>query len=161
MGRTLDPSRLGDHIDRLYRAACALTGSRVAADDLVQDTYAKVLAKPRILHRDDDVGYLLKTMRNLFYDERRQAARRATDPVDPDDLALVEAPRGGPAEAVEQRELLAGIAALPEEFRDVLVAVDVAGLSYKEASRALGVPEGTVMSRLSRARKRVIAVYEG
>jgi RNA polymerase sigma-70 factor, ECF subfamily len=160
MGRTLDPARLGDHIDRLYRAACALTGSRVAADDLVQDTYAKVLAKPRLLRNDDDIGYLLKTMRNLFYDERRQAARRATDPVDPEDFERVEG-GGGPQEAVEQRELLEGIAALPEEFRDVVVAVDVAGLSYKEASRALGVPEGTVMSRLYRARKRVVEAYGG
>src|SRR5688500_6541128 len=86
MGRTLDPSRLGDHIDRLYRAACAITGSRVAADDLVQDTYAKVLSNPRLLRNDDDLGYLLKTMRNLFYDQRRQAARRATDPVDPEEF---------------------------------------------------------------------------
>ena len=60
---------------------------------------------------------------------------------------------------VEQRELLGAIAELPEEFRDVLVAVDVAGLSYKEAARLLGVPEGTVMSRLYRARKRVIEAY--
>jgi RNA polymerase sigma-70 factor, ECF subfamily len=158
MGRQLDPARLGDHIDRLYRAACALTGSRIAADDLVQDTYAKVLSKPRLLRNDDDVGYLLKTMRNLFYDERRQAARRATEPADPEDFERLEG-SAGPAEAVEQRELLATIAALPEEFRDVLVAVDVAGLSYKEASRSLGVPEGTVMSRLYRARKRVIAEF--
>jgi RNA polymerase sigma-70 factor (ECF subfamily) len=158
MGRTLDPSRLGDHIDRLYRAACALTGSRVAADDLVQDTYAKVLSKPRLLRNDDDLGYLLKTMRNLFYDQRRQAARQATDPVDPEDFERAVG-SAGPEEIVEQRELLAGIAALPEEFRDVLVAVDVAGLSYKEASRALGVAEGTVMSRLYRARKRVIEAY--
>src|SRR5215208_3643920 len=137
MGRTLDPARLGDHIDRLYRAACALTGSRVAADDL---------------------GYLLKTMRNLFYDQRRQAARRATEPVDPEDFDRVPG-RAGPEEMVEQRELLGAIAELPEEFRDVLVAVDVAGLSYKEAARLLGVPEGTVMSRLYRARKRVIEAY--
>jgi RNA polymerase sigma-70 factor, ECF subfamily len=160
MGRTLDPARLGDHIDRLYRAACALTGSRIAADDLVQDTYAKVLSKPRLLRNDDDIGYLLKTMRNVFYDERRQAARRATDPVDPEDLERVEG-SAGPAEIAEQRELLAQISELPAEFRDVLVAVDVAGLSYKEASSTLGVPEGTVMSRLYRARKRVIAAYEG
>jgi RNA polymerase sigma-70 factor (ECF subfamily) len=158
MGRTLDPARLGDHIDRLYRAACALTGSRMAADDLVQDTYAKVLAKPRLLRNDDDIGYLLKTMRNLFYDERRQAARRATDPVDPEDFERVPG-RAGPEELVEQRELLGGISALVAEFRDVLVAVDVAGLSYKEAADALGVPEGTVMSRLYRARKRVIELY--
>jgi RNA polymerase sigma-70 factor, ECF subfamily len=161
MGRTLDPARLGDHIDRLYRAACALTGSRPAADDLVQDTYARVLAKPRLLKNDDDVGYLVRTMRNIFLDQRRQAARRATDPVDPEDLERVERRAAGPAEAVEQRELLEFIAALPDDFRDVLVAVDVAGLSYKEASGALGVPEGTVMSRLYRARKRVTDAYAG
>jgi RNA polymerase sigma-70 factor, ECF subfamily len=159
MGRPLDPARLGDHIDRLYRAACALTGSRLAADDLVQETYARVLSKPRLLKNDDDVGYLVRTMRNIFLDQRRQAARRATDPVDPEDLERVERHGTGPAEAVEQRELLDFIAALPADFRDVLVAVDVAGLSYKEASGALGVPEGTVMSRLYRARQRVVAAY--
>jgi RNA polymerase sigma-70 factor (ECF subfamily) len=159
MGRTLDPARLGDHIDRLYRAACALTGSRVAADDLVQDTYAKVLAKPRLLRNDDDIGYLLKTMRNLFYDERRQSARRATDPVDPEDFERVEGGGASPSRAAEHRELLSMVAALPAEFRDVLVAVDVAGLSYKETADLVGAPEGTVMSRLYRARKRVIAEY--
>lgn len=160
MGRPLDPARLGDHIDRLYRAACALTGSRLAADDLVQETYARVLAKPRLLKNDDDIGYLVRTMRNIFLDQRRQAIRRATEPVDPDDLERIEQHGGaGPAERVEQRELLGLISALPEEFRDVLVAVDVAGLSYKEASGALGVPEGTVMSRLYRARKRVTEAY--
>jgi RNA polymerase sigma-70 factor, ECF subfamily len=159
MGRMLDPSTLGDHIDRLYRAACALTGNRVAADDLVQETYARVLAKPRRITAGDDVGYLVRTMRNIFLDQRRQAARRATDPVDPEDLERVERRGTGPAEAVEQRELLDFIAGLPPDFRDVLVAVDVAGLSYSEASGALGVPEGTVMSRLYRARKRVIEAY--
>jgi RNA polymerase sigma-70 factor, ECF subfamily len=159
MGRTLDTARLGDHIDRLYRAACALTGSRIAADDLVQETFARVLAKPRLLKGDDDVGYLLQVMRNLFLDQRRQAARRATDPVAPEDLERVERASGGPQQEVEHRELLGAIAALPDEFRDVLVAVDVAGLAYKEAARVLGAPEGTVMSRLYRARKRVIAAY--
>jgi len=110
------------------------------------------------LRNDDDIGYLLKTMRNLFYDQRRQAARRATEPVDPEDFDRVPG-RAGPEEMVEQRELLGAIAELPEEFRDVLVAVDVAGLSYKEAAWLLGVPEGTVMSRLYRARKRVIEAY--
>jgi RNA polymerase sigma-70 factor (ECF subfamily) len=118
-----------------------------------------VLAKPRLLKNDDDIGYLVRTMRNIFLDQRRQAARRATDPVDPEDLERVERTGVGPAEAVEQRELLDFISALPADFRDVLVAVDVAGLSYKEASGALGVPEGTVMSRLYRARQRVVAAY--
>ena len=80
MGRPLDTARLGDHIDRLYRAACALTGNRVAADDLVQETYARVLAKPRMIKGEDDVGYLVRTMRNVFLDERRKVVRRADRP---------------------------------------------------------------------------------
>ena len=160
MGRMLDPSTLGDHLDRLYRAACALTGSRVVADDLVQETYARVLAKPRKITAGDDVGYLVRTMRNIFLDQRRQAARRATDAVDPEAFERVEsAGTAGPQAAAEQRELLGFISDLPEDFRDVLVAVDVAGLSYKEAADVLGVPEGTVMSRLYRARKRVVVAF--
>lgn len=57
--------------------------------------------------------------------------------------------------------MYAAIARLPDDFRDVIVAVDVAGLSYKEAAKALRVREGTVMSRLSRARDRVAAELEG
>jgi RNA polymerase sigma-70 factor (ECF subfamily) len=160
MGRMLDPSTLGDHLDRLYRAACALTGNRAAADDLVQETYARVLAKPRRITAGDDVGYLVQTMRNVFLDQRRQLVRRATDSVDPEAFDRVESARTpGPQAAAEQRELLAFISDLPEDFRDVLVAVDVAGLSYKEAADALGVPEGTIMSRLYRARTRVVAAF--
>ena len=143
MGRTLDPARLGDHIDRLYRAACALTGNRLAADDLVQETYARVLAKPRLLKNDDDIGYLVRTMRNIFLDQRRQAARRATDAADPEDFERIErrggvAARGGRAARAAWRRS----PRLPEEFRDVLVAVDVVGLSYKEAPTLLGRARG-------------------
>jgi len=160
MGRPLDIARLGDHIDRLYRAACALTGNRVTADDLVQETYARVLAKPRTIKGEDDVGYLVQTMRNVFLDERRKVVRRQTDPTEPETMERLQASSApGPQARAEQRELLAFVSELPEEFRDVLVAVDVAGLSYKEASDALGVPEGTIMSRLYRARKRVVAAF--
>ena len=58
--RMLDPSTLGDHIDRLFRAAWALSGSRAEAEDLVQETFARVLAKPRRIRNEDDVGYLLQ-----------------------------------------------------------------------------------------------------
>jgi RNA polymerase sigma-70 factor (ECF subfamily) len=60
------PAALGDHVDRLYRAAWALCGSREDAEDLVQETFAKVLAKPRFLRNDDDLGYLLRVLRNTF-----------------------------------------------------------------------------------------------
>ena len=72
----LDPEALGDHFDRLYRAAWGLCGSREDAEDLVQDTYARVLARPRVVRRDDDLGYLLRVLRNTFVSSRRTAARR-------------------------------------------------------------------------------------
>src|ERR1700753_1617824 len=72
----LDPQALGDHIDRLYRAAIALCGSREEAEDLVQETFARVLRRPRTLRADDDNGYLLRRVRNTFLSARRTAARR-------------------------------------------------------------------------------------
>jgi RNA polymerase sigma-70 factor (ECF subfamily) len=158
---TLDPARLGDHLDRLYRAAWALCGNRQDAEDLVQETYARVLARPRLLRKDDDLGYLLRALRNTFFHRRRTESRRLRpDPLD-DNLDLVADPGArDPQAALEVGELYAAIAALPDHFRDVLVAVDVTGLSYKEAARALRIREGTVMSRLYRARQQVVRTIE-
>ena len=69
MERPLDPARIGDHLDRLYRAAWALCGSREDAEDLVQETYARVLGRPRLLRKDDDLGYLLRALRNTFLNQ--------------------------------------------------------------------------------------------
>jgi RNA polymerase sigma-70 factor (ECF subfamily) len=162
MERPLDPTRLGDHLDRLYRAAWALTGSREDAEDLVQETYARVLARPRLLRNDDDLGYLLRALRNTFLTQKRTESRRLrTDPL-PEQLDLVPDPHGRePQAALESGELYAAIATLPEDFRDVLVAVDIAGLSYKETARALRIQMGTVMSRLYRARQQVVRRVEG
>src|SRR5215217_5942232 len=74
--RTLDPEALGDHVDLLFRAAWALCGSREDAEDLVQETYARVLARPRLLRNRDDAGYLMRVMRNTFIAKRRAIARR-------------------------------------------------------------------------------------
>src|SRR4051812_15764408 len=155
-GHVLDAARVGDHADRLYRAAWAMCGSPTDAEDLVQETFARVLAKPRRVRADDDLGYLLQTLRNTFASSRRSAARR---------IATVDAPAGfepvdlstahRPEDAFEIRAVFAHIAALPEGFRDALVAVDVAGLSYAEAAAQLGVGEATITSRVYRARQRV------
>ena len=162
MEHTLDPARLGDHLDRLYRAAWALCGSREDAEDLVQETYARVLARPRVLRRDDDLGYLLRALRNTFFNQRRTASRRLrADPLPDAQDVLADPHARQPDAALEAAELYAAIAALPDDFRDVLVAVDVTGLSYKEAARALRVREGTVMSRLYRARQQVVRAVEG
>ena len=159
----LDPATLGDHFDRLFRAAWALCGSREDAEDLVQETYMRVLARPRIVRGDDDLGYLIRVLRNTFISQRRAAGRRpAKAPPTPEDLELADQ-RGGlqPDAAVEAREVYAAISDLSPEFRDALVAVDVAGLSYSEAARMLRVREGTVTSRLYRARAQVARRLRG
>jgi len=161
MERRLDPARLGDHLDRLYRAAWALCGSREDAEDLVQETYARVLARPRVIRREDDLGYLLRALRNTFLNQRRTESRRLRASPLPDALDVVADPHARQPDAVvEAGELYGAIAALPEDFRDVLVAVDVTGLSYKETARALRIREGTVMSRLYRARQQVVRRIE-
>ena len=141
MERPLDPARLGDHLDRLYRAAWALCGTPEDAEDLVQETYSRVLGRRRLLRNEDDLGYLLRTLRNTFLTQKRTEGRRLRPGPLPDQLDLVADPHARePQAAVEAGEVYAAIAALPGDFRDVLVAVDVTGLSYKEAARVLGNP---------------------
>jgi RNA polymerase sigma-70 factor, ECF subfamily len=154
--RELDPDRLGDHLDRLYRAAWALTGSREDAEDLVQDTYAKILTRPRFLRGEGDLWYLMRTLRNVFLSQRRTLASRTTSVTLDEEADPVEAPAAlRPDRAAEAREVYAAISALPDGLREALVAIDVVGLSYEEAAKALRVRQGTITSRLFRARQRV------
>ena len=157
MQRPLDPARGGAPRERLDRAAGALCGSREDAEDLVQETYARVLARPRLLRNDDDLGYLLRALRNTFLNQKRSESRRLRTASLPDELDVIPDPQARePHAALEAGELYAAIAALPADFRDVLVAVDVTGLTYEEAARALRIRTGTVMSRLYRARQQVV-----
>jgi RNA polymerase sigma-70 factor, ECF subfamily len=156
--RRLDPNRLGDHLDRLYRAAWALCGSRETAEDLVQDTFARVIARPRFLRSEDDLGYLLRVLRNIFLDQRRKLARQPEpQPLDLNYDHFVERASTQPEKAAEDRLVYGAVAALGPEFRDAVVAVDVLGLSYAEAAKALRVREGTVTSRVFRGRQQVAA----
>jgi RNA polymerase sigma-70 factor (ECF subfamily) len=161
MERTLDPTRLGDHLDRLYRAAWGLTGSREDAEDLVQETFARVLSRPRLIRNEDDLGYLLRALRNTFLNRRRSEQARIQAAPLPDELDLLADPHARePLAVLEAGEVYAAVAALPGDFRDVLVAVDITGLSYKETARALKIREGTVMSRLYRARQQVVRTLQ-
>ena len=160
----LRAAALGDHLDRLYRAAWAITGAREDAEDLVQETYERVLRRPREIAREEDaLPYLLGVLRNTWVDTIRARARRPVASLDLDAAARIEAPiaSSSPVERVAAREVFETVAGLPDEFRDVLAAVDVAGLSYAEAAQSLELPIGTVMSRLSRARERVAAILGG
>jgi RNA polymerase sigma-70 factor (ECF subfamily) len=152
----LDPQSLTQHVDRLYRAAWALCGSREDAEDLVQETFARVLSRPRALHGNDDVYYLMRVLRNTFFTSRRTAGRRPITVATLEDVVAADRrPMGQPERALEMREVYATIATLPENFRLALVAVDVLGLSYREAARALRVREATLTTRLFRARRQL------
>jgi RNA polymerase sigma-70 factor (ECF subfamily) len=154
--RTLDPQALTQHVDRLYRAAWALCGSREDAEDLVQETFVRVLARPRVLHGDQELYYLMRVLRNTFLTSRRTASRRPVTVATLDGVAAADPkPMGQPEAALEVSELYAAIAELPQDFRLALVAVDVLGLSYREAAQALRIREATITTRLFRARKQI------
>jgi RNA polymerase sigma-70 factor (ECF subfamily) len=155
--RRLEPDRLGDHLDRLFRAAWAMCGNPHDAEDLVQETYAKVLSRPRFVRHDDDLGYLLRALRNQHISRLRRAGRRPQEVELADDHADDVQ---GPEFAYEVGELFGVISQLPDEAREVIVAIDVAGLSYREAADAFGIKEATITTRLHRARRRVAQAME-
>src|SRR5215208_7278535 len=111
----LDPGTLGDHLDRLYRAAWALSGSREEAEDLVQDTYERVLRRPRFVRREDDLGYLYRTLRNTYFNARRAASRSPQVAAQLDDVQAASSRADvQPEQAAETNLVLGAIAALPQ-----------------------------------------------
>jgi RNA polymerase sigma-70 factor (ECF subfamily) len=152
----LDPEVLATHLGRLLRTASALCDSRESAEDLVQETVARILARPRWIHGGDELPYLTQALRNTFVTSIRTAARRPRAVTPPEEFDPADRRAGArPEEALMIGQVFAAIARLPESFRLALVAVDIAGLSYREAARILGAPEATITTRLYRARQRV------
>ena len=153
--QTLDPNRLGEHADRLTRIARRLTGSREGAEDLVQDTFERVLRKPRVL-AGEEIAYLVGALRNTHIARIRAASRRIHADAVPEGFDL---PDGRSDDhhvtAIHAREILDAVAKLPEPYRAAVVAVDLQGQSYDEAATRLGMPRGTVQSRAYRGRARV------
>jgi RNA polymerase sigma-70 factor, ECF subfamily len=149
-GRRLNPESLGPHLASLYRAAYGLCGSRQDAEDLVQDTYEKVLRRPRFLRHDQDLAYLLKALRNTWISSRR-SARPVVVPAG-DRIDEIEAPRDPISQTLDGAAVYTALHEITQPLREALVAVDVVGLSYREAARALDVKQGTIMSRLHRGR---------
>ncbi len=158
----LDPESLPRHLDRLYRAAWALCGSPHEAEDLVQETCARVLARPRTLRGQDELAYLMTVLRNTFLTDRRTATRRPrASPATLEEVEPVD-PRTGerPEEALQAQEVFTAIAGLPERYRLALVAVDIAGLSHREAAQMLDTKEATIATRIFRARQFVVHALE-
>ena len=159
MPETLSPQTLPAHINALTRAARAMTGSREDADDLVQDTLLRVLAREREVEADAAGAYLHQALRNQYVSTLRQRDRRPrTAPLEDEDFRLVAPPSREPSAVAASRELIGAIAGLPADQRDVVASVDLAGFGYKETAQSLKIPLGTVMSRLHRGRAR-LSVY--
>jgi RNA polymerase sigma-70 factor (ECF subfamily) len=156
----LEPASLAHHRPRMLRAAYAMCGSRDDAEDLVQETFEHVLRRPRFVQRDRDVAYLLRALRHTCGAHARTAARQRTAPSPPEDLDWIADDRVEPDLAMDARLAYAAMAELSEPLRATIVAVDVVGLSYKEAARSLRTRVGTIMSRLYRAREQVAAALE-
>jgi len=147
-------------IPSLRRYARALTGDSWAADDLVQDTLERACNKWRLWLVGSNLrAWLFSVMHNLFVNQLRQSPGGGhLSLVDIDDLAnALPAPASTPDLALDlQRCLLC----LPPEQREVLLLVSMEDMSYAEIAKVTGVPIGTVMSRLSRARARLQALLE-
>lgn len=143
-------------IPRLRRYARALTGDPARADDLVQDTLERALGK-WTLWRPGDLGAWLRTlMHNLFVNQLRGRPTMA----ELDEAAdLPVRPRQ--QDRLEVRDLDRALQRLPPEQREVLLLVGLEELSYGEVAKITGVPMGTVMSRLSRARERLRHIMAG
>jgi RNA polymerase sigma-70 factor (ECF subfamily) len=153
----MDSAEIAAHIPRLRRYARALAGDSHRADDLVQDTLERALAKFYLWRHGSDLrAWLFTIMHNVFINQLKARRELALDDAVAD--GLQSAPQADP---LELRDLDAALRLLPVEQREVLLLVGLEQLSYAEAGKALGVPVGTVMSRLSRGRERLRALISG
>ncbi len=159
----IEAASIEAHIPGLRRFARALVrGDRERADDLVQDSLERALSRWHLRRAEGDLrGWLYTILYNRFVSEQQRQQRRGVhDALTEAIEAELPQMKGGQDEAIEHRDLLRAFAALPEEQRAVLLLVGIEDLSYEQAARVMGVPIGTVMSRLSRGRERLRQLME-
>jgi RNA polymerase sigma-70 factor (ECF subfamily) len=141
------------HISGLRRYALVLVGDTSDADDLVQECLLRVIAQARSWRPVRDLrAYMFTTLHNVFIDgHRRRKARVSEVPIETVVADLVAPPSQN--RWLEVRDLVAALGKLPSEQREVVLLVGLEGMSYLETAGVLGIPVGTVMSRLSRGRE--------
>ena len=150
-----------EQIPSLRRYARALTGEPALADDLVQDCLLRAWSRFHLWRRGSDIRpWLFTILHNIYANAVREAKRR------PPTVPLGEGQKGGEVrplqeDAVEIRSLVAALARLPEEQRQVVLLVGLEEMTYEETSKLLHIPIGTVMSRLSRGRERLRRLMSG
>jgi len=155
-------TRIEACIPALRRYAAALLRNREDADDLVHDCLVRALAKLHTRRDNSDIrAWLFAIMHNLFISQLRRAkARPAGESLDETHEAAMSL-RPDQENSLQWRDLIRALNALPVEQRSVVLLVSVEDLSYAEAASVLGIPIGTVMSRLARGRERLRQMTEG
>jgi RNA polymerase sigma-70 factor (ECF subfamily) len=148
------------HLDALYSFALKLARSRDDAEDLVSDTFLRALERWEQYHLGTNIrAWLFTILYHVFVSRKRRIdAREVQQPEDTEGWAMFEAvgeadPEGRFYDSFLDEEVTSAIGALPEEYRAALVLSDLQGLRYAEIADMLGVPEGTVKSRLFRGRR--------
>ncbi len=151
--------------DQVYRVARRLVGSREEAEDLMQETYARAFRSWRQFTPGTNLrAWLLRILTNLNIDRGRRNQRTPQmQPMEEGDYFLydkLEAANGEPlrdeervVERLSQDSVVDALSAVPHDFRDVLVLVDIGDFTYQDAAQILDIPIGTVMSRLHRGRR--------
>src|SRR6476619_5674427 len=143
-------------IPALRRYARALTRDADIADDLVQDTLVRALRSEHLFHGGDIRSWLYTILTNLNRNRLRALARRPTlQAIEDNDAPELAGPEAG------ARDIERALASLVEDQRSALLLVVLEGLSYREVAQVQGVPIGTVMSRLARARMQIKAYLDG
>ena len=147
-------------IPRLRRYALVLTGNPARSDDLVQDTLTRAWDKRSYWRAGSDLrAWLFTIMHNVFVNQlagaRRDAANVSLDAEGENGMALQVPSDDDPTRRIELQEVMGLVRRLPAEQREVLMLVAVEGMRYEEVASTLGIPVGTVMSRLSRAREKL------
>ena len=153
--------------DQVYRVARRMVSTREEAEDLVQDTYARAFRSWQSYTPGTNLrAWLLRILTNLNVDRGRRIQRRPDEtPLDEGDYYLANrlAEQAGEqsldqeraVERLSQDSIVNALADLPDDFRDVVVLVDIGEFSYADAAQILDIPIGTVMSRLHRGRKQL------
>ena len=154
--RALDYDLIVPYIPNLRRYARALVGDRDGADDLVQDTLERAVRKFHLWRPGDLRAWLFSIMHNVFVNQLK--ARKISSDVEIDDSFAAPTPG---ATGMDIIDLQRGLACLSPEQREVVLLVALEDMSYADVSRTLGIPMGTVMSRLSRGRERLRRAMEG
>ena len=155
----MDAAALLAELPRLRRYARALVGDRAAADDLVQDTLERAWARHALWRAGSDLrAWLFGIMHNLRVDQLRRPNLH-THSLDEDDFDVPT--RATQSDRLEVMDLASALRQLPDEQREVLLLVALEGSSYAEIASLLGIPAGTVMSRLARGRERLRLLMEG